>query len=133
MKNSVVIYVLGNDTEPSDSLPVQLLPQLQKLFPQITFNRLDPTEELPEIVTDKLILIDTMMGIKKVKIINDLSYLSLSPRVTAHDYDLPLALGLARKLGKFKKVTIICVPQKGNRKNILAQLERVIKGLIPNP
>ena len=133
MIQNKVVYLLGNEIEPTDSLPVQLLPQLQKKFPQITYKRLDPTEELPEYETDELILIDTVIGISKVKIINDVNYLSLSPRVTVHDYDLPLTLGLARKLGKFKKVTIICVPQKGNRKNILAQLERVIKGLIPNP
>jgi len=127
-----VIFVLGNEIEPTDSAAVKLLPQLQALFPQITFQRLDPTEELPKNATDELILIDTVIGISKVEMINDLNHLSLSPRVTVHDFDLPLSLGLAQKLGKIKKVTIIGIPPKGNIKEILTQSKRVIKELFPS-
>lgn len=132
MKNGIVIYILGNEIEPLDNVPVQLMPQLQKMFPLFAFVRLDPTEDLPENATGEFILIDTVIGISKVEMINDLNHLSLSPRVTTHDYDLPLSLGLVQKLGKIKKVTIIGVPPTGSRDKTFAQLVRVLKRLFPN-
>lgn len=132
MKKSRVMYVLGNEVEPLDKMPIKLFPHLRKMFPQITFQRLDPTEELPVNEPEEFILIDTVMGISKVEMINDLNHLSLSPRVTLHDYDLPLSLGLAKKLGKIKKVTIIGVPPKGNQEVVLKEIIQTIRKLISN-
>ena len=132
MKKSIVIYVLGNEVEPLDNIPIKFIPQLHKEFPNLTFQRLDPTEDLPENGSEEFILIDTVLGLSKVKMINDSNHLLLSPRVTLHDYDLSLSLGLAKKLGKIKKVTIIGVPSEGNQEIILNEVTQAIKKLLSN-
>lgn len=120
------VYVLGNPLIPQDRLPIKLLPQLKKYCPQIDFKLLDPTEELPIENTREIVLIDTVISLKKVTIFHDLSYFALSPRVTAHDFDLPLNLGILEKLGKIKNITIIGVPPKGNESQILKEIIDVL-------
>lgn len=129
MKKGKVIYVLGNEVETVDNIPVRLTSQLKKAFPKLSFQRLDPTEELPENESGEFILLDTVMGMTKVELINDLKHFLLSPRVTLHDYDLPLSLGIAMKLGKIKKITIIGIPPKGNREVILKEIAQEIRKL----
>lgn len=124
------VYVLGNPLLPSDSLPLKLLPHLRESCPDFLFEILDPTEEISLSVEQDLILIDTIIGVKKVTVFHNLSSLALSPRVTVHDYDLPINLGMLQKLRKIKKITIIGVPQKRNLKEILRE---VINALYPAP
>lgn len=116
-----IVYVLGNSFLSGDSLPVRLLPQLQKQCPQFNFSVLDPTEEL-QLEGQDFTCIDTVLGIDKVTVFHDLDFFAYSPRVTVHDYDLPLNLGLMQKLGKLKRITIIGVPAKGNQAKILHEV-----------
>lgn len=122
------IYVLGNPLEPDDRPAVKLIPQLKKKFPQINFIRFDPTEEFPQ-NNKELIIIDTVAGIADVKKFDDLNRWVMSPRVTVHDYDLPLTLGLLKKLGKIKKFTIIGIPQKGKKEKILEEINQILTSL----
>ena|SRR3990170_1543595 len=117
-----IIYVLGNQVVDIDRIPLKLLPKLQDLCPQFDFVRLDPTEEIQIDETRELILIDSVIGIDKVTVFHDLNYLSLSPRVTVHDYDLPINLGLLQKLDKVKKITIIGIPAVGEVNRILNEV-----------
>lgn len=116
------VYVLGNPLINIDSLPIKLLPKLRLLCPQIHFEILDPTEEIQLKNTQDLILIDSVIGIDKVTIFHDLDFFAYSPRVTIHDYDLPINLKLMQKLGKIKKFTIIGVPANGNKQKILNEI-----------
>jgi hypothetical protein len=118
------IFVLGNPLEDIDRLPIQLLPTLQKQFPHIDFVLFDPTEELPEPIPNHLYLLDTVLGITQVTVFNDMNEFLLSPRFSAHDFDLPLFLGMLKKLGKINKVTIVGIPS-GQSKEV------VVKDLIP--
>lgn len=120
------VYVLGNPLDSHDRLPMKLLPQLREQCPQFEFTILDPTEELPFEKTLNLILIDTVIGIDKVTIFHDLSSFSLSPRISVHDYDLPLNLGILTKLGKIKDITVIGVPPEGNESQILKEIVDVL-------
>lgn len=115
------VYVLGNPIEPSDRPAVNLIPRLKKSFPHINFVHFDPTEELP-LNNKNLTVIDTVIGTKKVTKFDDLTQWKLSPRVTAHDFDLPLSLGILEKLGKLKNITIIGIPKRGSRGNFLKDL-----------
>ncbi len=103
----------------NDSLPVKLLPKLRQLCPQFNFEILDPTEELRLEDNQDITLIDSVVGIDKVTVFHDLEFFAYSPRVTVHDYDLPINLKLMQKLGKLKKFTIIGIPTKGNKDKIL--------------
>ena len=115
------IYVLGNPLVDKDKIPLRLLPKLRELCPQWLFLPLDPTEEVSELDED-LILVDTVIGIHKLTVYHDLRHFALSPRVTVHDYDLPINLGLMQKLGKIKNVTVIGIPNSGNMNEILMEV-----------
>ena len=121
------IYILGNPTFEQDALPVKLLPKLQKELPQFSFQHIDPTENLPE--EDHLILIDTILGLKEVRTLdeNNLEKIENSPQVSMHDFDLGFQLKLMKKLSKINKVTIIGVPEQGNQDEILKQINGEIK------
>lgn len=103
-----VVYVFGNPDIKEDSLPLKILPRLQKEFPDISFQVLDPNEEWD--VPENLMMIDTVVGIDKITIFDDLDQFSLAPRVSLHDFDAYANLRLLKKLGKLKKITIIGVP-----------------------
>ncbi len=116
------VYVLGNPLVNIDSLPIKLLPKFKLLCPQIHFEILDPAEEIQLKHNQDLILIDSVIGIDKVTIFHDLDFFAYSPRVTVHDYDLPINLKLMQKLGKIKKFTIIGVPANGNKQKVLNEI-----------
>jgi len=123
------IYVLGNPHQKIDSLPLKIMPKLQSLFPQLSFIHLDPTEDLPEKSMKELILLDTVFGIEEVSLFHNLDCFSRSPRVSLHDFDLPLSLGLSQKLGKIKSIKIIGVPQKGNMKRCIDQIKTILESI----
>lgn len=116
------IYVLSNPLVGEDILPLKLLPKLQQLCKAFDFEILDPTEEIPSDINEELILIDTVIGIDKVTVFHDLNHFAFSPRVTVHDFDLPINLGILQKLKKIKNLTIIGVPTKGNLSKILNEV-----------
>lgn len=120
-----IVYVLGNPVESLDRAAVRLIPELKKSFPHINFIHFDPTEELPK-NNKNLIIIDTVIGIDKVTKFDNLDQWKLSPRVTAHDYDLPLMLGILKKLGKIKNIIIIGIPPKGNLQEILKGVKKIL-------
>ena len=102
------IYVFGNPEIENDSLPLKILPELQKNFPNIRFEIKDPNEEweLPE----ELAIIDTVLGIDDIKVFEDLKSFSKSPNVSLHDFDAYSNLRYLEKLGRLKKIKIIGVP-----------------------
>lgn len=107
----MTIYVFGNPLIKEDSLPLKLLPTLKKLFPNIKFKVVDPNENFPPKGEKDLVILDTVLGIKKTTILNldDFNRKKKTP-ISPHDYDLLLHLLLLKKLKKIRKVTIIGVP-----------------------
>lgn len=124
------IYVVGNPVEPSDRLPPALLSKLKQTFDYIDFIPYDPTEDLGYNETE-VTLIDTVMGIDRVTVFTDLSAFLVSPRVSAHDYDLPVALTILMKLGKLKHVTIVGVPAGGKPKKLIRELIPILQSILP--
>lgn len=120
------VYVLGNPIFGIDNMPLKILHQLQKELPHIQFIPIDPTEEFPLDTTKDVILIDTVKGIKDVAKFTGLDYWACSPRISLHDFDLPVSLGLLEKLGKIESVTIIGLPARGNKKKIVDQVVRIL-------
>lgn len=111
----MVIYIFGNPDLEFDSLPLRILPKLKKDFPNIRFEIKDPNEdwEIPSL----LIIMDTVIGIERIEIFNDLGVFTQSPRVSVHDFDLGTYLRYLKKLGKLETIKIIGVPP------ILSELE----------
>ena len=106
------IYVFGNPLVAEDSLPIHILPQLQKQFPDIDFVVVDPNENFPPEGERDLIILDVVKGISEVMLLDysDLAKIEKSP-ISPHDYDLLLHLLLLKKMGKINKVKIIGTPQ----------------------
>jgi len=125
MRNKT-IYIFGNPLLSFDRLPIKLAPKLRETFPQINFAIQDPNENLKP-VNGELWIIDTVVGIKKVAIIEDLDKIQLDKIYSAHDFDLGFNLKLLQKIGKLKKTVIFGVPDKINGKAALKQLTGKIK------
>lgn len=123
------ILVLGNPLEERDKAAISLLPKLREKFPKINFLHFDPTEELPEEINKELVIIDTVDGINKVTKFDETNHWSRSPRMTLHDYDLPVELGILKKLGKIRRAVIIGVPANKTEEKIFKDLEKILQSL----
>jgi len=120
------IHIFGNPLLDFDNLPLKLAPKLKKLFPKINFVIADPNENL-EPINKELILIDTIEGIEKVIVIDDIEKLKTSKLYSLHDFDLAFNLKLLQKIGKLEKAKIIGVPMGGDRKKILNDILKTIR------
>lgn len=123
--NKKVIYIFGNSLLPLDNMPIKILPKLQKIFPEINFIIQDPNENLKPIA-GKLMIIDTVIGIKKVSVIKNINKLQLSPVCSLHDFDLGYNLRLLHKIGNLRQIIIFGLPQNLDEKEALNQLKKII-------
>lgn len=112
----MTIYIFGNPDLKFDSLPIKILPKLQKKFPAIKFKIKDPNEEW-DFSEEYLYIIDTVVGIKKVAVFSDISIFKKSPAISLHDFDLYADLILMKKLGKLpaNRIKIIGIPPDYNK------------------
>jgi Ni,Fe-hydrogenase maturation factor len=124
------IYVFGNPLVKEDSLPLKILPDLKKLFPQIKFQIVDPNENFPPKGEKDLIILDTVIGIKKPMILDPADFIKKKKTpVSPHDYDLLFHLFLLKKTKKINEVLIIGVPQNFN-KNTIDIIPDLIRNLL---
>ncbi len=121
------VYILGNPLLPSDFMPLKMIGQLQKAFPDIEFKELDPSEELPD--EKVLVFIDTTEGNDDVRVLEDLDRICEEPRYSLHDFGLGTHLKLMRKLGKLEKVAVICIPQSIGYEDALRKVKGKLIGL----
>ena len=121
------IYVFGNEDLPEDSLPLRILPKLKKEFPDFKFILKDPNEEWEDI--EEMLIIDTVVSIKDIKIFNNLNDFVRTPRVSLHDFDAYTNLLFLEKLGKLKKIKIIGVPPEIDEGDALDKISGIINKL----
>lgn len=121
-----VVYVLGNPILEKDKLPLKLITHLKKELSEYSFIHLDPTESIQIPENKILILIDTVIGIKKVTLYEKFSDFHSSPRFSAHDFDLTTEIPLLMKLGKIKKVIIIGVPENLNIQKAVKEIKKIL-------
>jgi hypothetical protein len=124
------IFVFGNENLKEDSLPLKILPKLQEKFADIKFETKDPNEEWE--ILEELIVLDTIVGIKEVKVFGDLEKFSAAPRVGVHDFDALTNLRYLWKLGKIKKIKIIGLPPKMKESEALQKVSQEIRMFIKN-
>jgi len=103
------IYIVGNALVDEDSMPLRLMPLLQKEFPEIEFKELDPTENFPEDLNE-ISIIDTVKGLTTPEVFTDIDQFINKKGVSMHDFDLAWEMKLMKKMGKLKKITIIGIP-----------------------
>lgn len=120
-----VVYIFGNPDIEMDSLPVRLVPKLREMFPDITFTVLDPNEEWD--VEKDMIIIDTVVGIEKVTVFENLEVFCKTPRVTCHDFDAYTNLQFLKKLGTIDSTYIIGVPVGIPESKLIPELNEAIQ------
>lgn len=121
----MTIFICGNPLLPEDNLPIRLMPELTKQFPDLDFAYLDPTENLkPE--NGEIYIIDTVKDIDRVMLIDNIDQIQLDRIVSLHDFDLAFNLKLLFKIGKLNKVVIFGVPDKIEDSLALEQLKQLI-------
>lgn len=120
------ILIFGNSLVNKDSLPLVILPELKKKFPEIEFKEADPTEFL--IYGDNEVwILDSAEGIDDLVVLDDLAKLDLPKRFSVHDYDLAVDLKLLEKIGKLGKVKIIAIPLDFSKKEALEKITKFLK------
>lgn len=120
------VSIFGNPDLTFDSLPIQIMPYLEKIFPSIDFVREDPNElDLP--TEKKMIFIDTIRGLKKVRIVTSSEIAKTNPRATAHDFDLTTHILLVKKINKNIDIKIIGIPMEYTKEKALEDVEEVLK------
>lgn len=124
------IYFCGNNVVPEDSAVLRLIPVLQQTFPLFTFIHLDPTEGIP--LEQRLVILDTVIGINKVTVFNSLHRFIKPSRFTVHDYDLLHDLHILLKLKKIESFYVIGVPVM-IKHAFAATITEILKKINTNP
>lgn len=108
------ILVFGNKDHPTDNLAFKVSKKITS-SPGVTFILIDPNDDLPVPENKELFILDTVIGIDKVTLFTekDIDKMLLSPRTTAHDYDLGFQLKYLKKIGRLRKISIIALPVSG--------------------
>ncbi|MCX6784271.1 MAG: hypothetical protein NT141_04405 [candidate division WWE3 bacterium] len=107
------VYVFGNEDVNEDKLAMEVAKKLVVDFGgQIKFEFVKPNADLPFENSEDVVILDVIAGLDFSKVLSDmeLNHLSLSPRNSAHDFDLGLQLKYLKKLGRLGKVTIVGLP-----------------------
>ena len=119
------IYIFGNKDVQMDSLPVQLMGDIQKEFPDTVCEHMDANEDLD--IEEPFIIVDTVVGLKEVMLFNSLKDFTPPPNFTCHDFDVFANLKLLEKLGRLPDYRIIGVPPMFDKKNALVSIVSIIK------
>jgi len=129
MNTKTTIYYLGNPLVRVDKKPIEAIPRLIKSFSDVLFVHVDPTENI-NLQNHILIVMDTVLGINRVTVFNNLQEFSRSPRYSPHDYDLLTDAVLLQKLGKIKDIIVIGIPAIGNLKEIVDETKLALNNIL---
>ncbi len=119
------IYCFGNRMLEQDSLPLLLIPELQKEFPKIEFIEANSPDDIED--QSEINLLDTVKGIASVTVLTNIDDLCSNRSCSLHDFDLGMTLKLMQKMGKLKKIRIIGIPIGYGRNVALSELKSIIK------
>lgn len=129
--NTPIILIFGNPLLKQDSLPIKILPKLTKQFPNISFQEIDPTENLEPFIQNKTLnIIDTVEGIKEPIIITNIDQLQTNKLYSMHDFDLGYNLKLLKKIGKIDNIKIIGLPMEINEDDAMDGIKEYLEGLL---
>ena len=120
------IYVFGNPLVREDSLPLKLLGRLRKKFPSVDFKEFDTTEDLNDRELD---IVDTVKGIKKVELIEDVDKIITDKIYSMHDFDLGQTLKLMKKMKMIDNVRILGIPMGMKEDKAFLELCKLIENL----
>jgi hypothetical protein len=124
------VSLFGNPDMAVDSLPVELKLKLEKRFPEIDFVVQDPNElDLPDSNMNRWIIIDTVAGLDKVRLVTIDEIAPPETRATVHDFDLASHLLLVKKMNQNIDIQIIGVPMGNNKQTALKNVSNILRQL----
>jgi len=125
------VLVFGNRLVEKDKLPLELIPYLEKEFPEIEFKEFDSIEDLQN-EGSVLYIIDSVENIENVTIIYNIDQIEISKSLyTIHDMDLGYMLKLMKKVNMIDQVIIFGIPTNTlSKRKILNQLEEKIRSIL---
>lgn len=106
------LFVFGNEDHQQDSLAITVSKKINPID-GVDIILINPNDDLPTDDTKSVYILDLVMGIDKITLITekDLDKFTLSPRNSAHDYDLGFQLKYLSKIGKLNRISIIGLPE----------------------
>ena len=109
------LLVFGNEDNEVDNLAFLVAQKLTPVF-GINLVFIKPNGDLPIDDTKIVFILDIVLGLDEVTLITekDLAKFTLSPRNSAHDYDLGFQLKYLTKIDKLEKIYIIGLPENKN-------------------
>lgn len=125
------ISVFGNPDLEIDFLPIKILPELRKKFPDFEFVVEDPNElTAPE--SNNWLIIDTVFGLKKTTLLTleDLKRKQKS-RLSAHSFDLTAHLFWIKKIQPKLRINIAGVPPAMEESEAVEGISRILANLFP--
>ena len=110
------VHVFGNEYVAEDRRAIEAARELEGTVKGVSFVFVNPNEDLPFADERRVVILDTVRGIRDVALIegDGIDGLVLSPRGSVHDFDLAFQLRYLKKLNKLGEVTIIGIPQEGD-------------------
>lgn len=118
------VYVFGNPLVKEDSMPLKLINKLKGEFPSLQFKEFDTVEDVE--LEKEMNIIDTVKGIKKVGLIENIDKIMTEKIYSTHDFDLGYNLKLFKKMKMIDKVRIFGIPSKIKEKEAFEQLKKLI-------
>jgi hypothetical protein len=115
-RSRMKVYVFGNEDVPEDRKAIEVARKMGRAVDGVSFVFVGPNEDVPFAEEGRVVILDTVHGIREVELIDGdrKDALLLSPRSSVHDFDLAFQLRYLRKIGKLGDVTIVGVPQEGD-------------------
>jgi hypothetical protein len=105
----MTIYVFGNPDLDFDSAAITAANYLKNTIPGIEFKFTPPNADI-NFDTHHPVILDVVMGIKKIIVFKNLDQLIPPPHASVHDFDLGFQLKYLKKLGQITSTTIIGLP-----------------------
>jgi len=123
------ILVFGNKLLRNDRLPITMIDELQKEFPDIEFQEFDTVEDLHK-EGKSLYILDTVEGIEHVITITEIDQLITDKIYSVHDFDLAHNLKLLKKAEMIEKVMIFGIPMAMKKGRALKELKKIIRSTL---
>jgi len=123
------ILVFGNILLKNDKLPITMIEELQKEFPDLEFQEFDTVEDLHK-EGRSLYILDTVEGIEHVVTITEIDQLITNKIYSVHDFDLAYNLKLLKKADMIENVMIFGIPMAMKKDQALKELKKIIRSTL---
>ena len=118
------IIVLG--CSKRNSIAFKVMRRLKKEFPKIEFKEVGDVEDV-DCEGKDLDIIDTVPGIERVTLIDDIDDLHINKSCSTSDSDRPLALRILKKMNIIESVRIVGIPPGYDAKRAAEEASTIIR------